>query len=133
MDNVTETINYIFAFVFIAEVLIKIIAYGTRYFKDDWNNFDVLIALITIISMILASTTSVKLGPNTTIVRSFRIGRVFKLFRRNKSLKIIFQTFMLALPALANIGSLLLLIIFIYSIMGMYLFADVKLGGMIND
>ena len=133
MDNVTETINYIFAFVFIAEVLIKIIAYGTRYFKDDWNNFDVLIALITIISMILASTTSVKLGPNTTIVRSFRIGRVFKLFRRNKSLKIIFQTFMLALPALANIGSLLLLIIFIYSIMGMYLFADVKLGGLIND
>eukprot|EP00347_Sterkiella_histriomuscorum_P008485 403344914 len=133
LDNVTETINYVFAFVFIAEVVIKIIAFGVRYFKDDWNNFDVLIAVITIISMILASKTSVQLGPNTTIVRSFRIGRVFKLFRRNKSLKIIFQTFMLALPALANIGSLLLLIIFIYSILGMYLFADVKLGGLINN
>lgn len=113
--------------------MIKIIGYGLRYFKDGWNNFDVVIVILTLISIILAVKTQVKLGPNTTIVRSFRIGRVFKLFRRNKSLKIIFQTFILTLPAMANVGSLLLLFIFIYAILGIYLFADVMLTGSLNE
>ena len=36
------------------------------------------------------------------------------------------------MPALANIGSLLLLIVLIYSILGMYLFADIKLNGALS-
>ena len=106
--------------------MIKLIAYGTRYFKDGWNNFDVIIVLLTIISITIALTTKYDVGPNTTIIRSFRIGRVFKLFRKNKSLKLIFQTFLATLPAMANIGSLLLLFIFIFSILGVYIFADIK-------
>lgn len=106
---------------FAFEVVIKIIAYGLRYFKDGWNAFDVGIVFITLLSMILAAKTNVKsLGPSTTVIRSFKISRVFKLFRRNKSLKLIFQTFMLTLPAIVNIGTLLLLIFFIYAILGVY-------------
>ncbi len=89
-DEVTETINYVFAVVFFLEAAIKIIAYGARYFKDGWNNFDLLIVLITLISIILGLHTSVTVGPSVTVIRAFRIGRVFKLFRKNKSLKIIF-------------------------------------------
>jgi hypothetical protein len=43
------------------------------------------------------------------------------------------MTFMVSLPAMANLVNLLLLIIFIYSIMGMYLFAEVKKNGALND
>jgi len=57
---------------------------------------------------------------------------VFYLFKRNKALKGTFITFLLSLPALVNIGSLILLIIFIYSVLGMYLFADIKLNGELN-
>ena len=38
----------------------------------------------------------------------------------------IFNTFLITLPALGNIGMLLLLIAFIYSILGVELFAYVK-------
>lgn len=48
-------------------------------------------------------------------------------------MKLIFQTFIAALPAMANIGSLLLLFIFIFSILGVYMFADVKLNGALNS
>lgn len=53
---------------------------------------------------------------------------MFKIFKRNKSLKIIFQTFIATLPALANVGSLMLLFLYMYSILGVFLFAHVKLS-----
>jgi hypothetical protein len=40
---------------------------------------------------------------------------------------------MVSFPAMANIGSLLLLIILIYSVLGVYLFADVKHSGVLDD
>lgn len=61
-----------------------------RYFKDRWNIFDLVIVIITILGIVLSVTLNLQLGPQTTIIRSFRIGRIFKLFRRNNSLKLIF-------------------------------------------
>ena len=43
------------------------------------------------------------------------------------------MTFLVTLPAMANIGSLLALLILIYSILGVYLFAEVKFNGELND
>ena len=68
-----------------------------------------------------------------TIIRSFRIARVFFFFKRNRSLKGTFQTFIVTLPSMANIGSLLLLIILIYAILGVYLFSTVRLSGDLNE
>ncbi len=42
------------------------------------------------------------------------------------------MTFIISLPAMANIGSLLLLIILIYAILGVYLFAEVMLNGRLD-
>ena len=66
-----------------------------------------------------------------TIIKSFRIARVLFFFRGNRTLKGTVMTFFLTLPAMTNIGSLLMLIILIYSILGMYLFADVKFNGVL--
>ncbi len=43
------------------------------------------------------------------------------------------MTFMVSLPALVNIGSLLVLINVIYSILGVYLFADIKLNDELDE
>lgn len=40
---------------------------------------------------------------------------------------------MVTLPSMANIGSLLILIVLIYAILGVYLFAQVKLSGDLTD
>lgn len=40
-----------------------------------------------------------------------------------------FQTFIVTLPSLMNIGALLGLLLYIYSVLGVNLFANVKLSG----
>ena len=85
------------------------------------------------IGVLLSNYTDIDVGTSTLVIRAFRIGRMLKLFRRFKSLKIIFQTFLVSLPALANVGSLLFLLLYIYSILGMFLFAEVKQNYPLDD
>jgi hypothetical protein len=61
----------------------------------------------------------------TSVVRTFRVGRILRLLNKAKSLKIIFNTIVITLPALANVGGLLFLLLYLYSILGIYLFATV--------
>ena len=91
------------------------------------------IIIITMLSIILANSSQFQLGPQATVIRSFRIARIFSFFKRNKALKGTFQTFLVTLPSMANIGSLLLLILLIYAILGVYLFSEVKLSGELNE
>ena len=111
----------------------KILGYGTRFFKDPWNNFDLTIVSITIIGIILNASNSNEIGPQTTIIRSFRIARVFYFFKKNKTLRATLMTFLVSLPALVNIGTLLILVNTIYSILGVYLFADIKLNNDLDE
>jgi len=84
-----------------------------------------IIVIVTLVGIFMGQYSSISFGPQTTIVRSFRIVRIFYFFKKNRALKGTLMTFMISLPAMANIGSLLLLIILIYAIMGVYLFAEV--------
>ncbi len=63
------------------------------------------------------------IGSVTSIVRSFRIGRLLRLVKRARSLRLIFNTLLISLPGLANIGALIFLLLFIFSILGTTLFA----------
>jgi len=76
---------------------------------------------------------SFDVGPQTTIIRAFRISRILRLVKRAKSLKIIFETFIITIPALVNVGGLLLLFLYLYSVLGVSLFADVKLQNTLNE
>jgi hypothetical protein len=125
--------NFFFAVVFTLELILKLTAFGNRFFKDGWNRFDAFIVLGTGVGLLLSKYTKIDLSTSTLVIRAFRIGRMLKLFRRFKSLKIIFQTFLVSLPALANVGSLLLLLLYIYSILGMFLFAGVKQNYPLDD
>ena len=50
MSQFTDTANQIFTVIFILEALIKIIALGRQYFKENWNIFDFIIIIGSIIS-----------------------------------------------------------------------------------
>lgn len=58
---------------------------------------------------------------------------MLRLVKRATSLNIIFETFLITIPALANIGGLLLLFLYLYSVIGMSLFAQVKLQEDLNS
>ena len=67
------------------------------------------------------------------VVRVFRIGRVLRLIKVAKGIRKLLFALVISLPALFNIGMLLLLLMFIYSIFGMSSFGNVKRTVGMND
>ena len=126
--EILEIVNYIFSGIFTIEAIMKLIALGGRYFNEGWNVFDFVIVIGTYIGVIVGQTTNVSVGPQTTVIRSFRIMRIFRLVKKAKSLRIISTTFIISIPALANVGGLLMLLLYLYSILGSFSFAFIKLG-----
>ena len=124
--------NYVFSGVFAVEAALKLIVYGRRYFKDKWNVFDFFVLVLSIAALSLYSA-SVKLGSAITVIRAFRLQKILKKFQALKSLRLIIQTFIASLNPLASIGSLLVLILYVYAIVGVLLFGNVKRNGKLND
>jgi hypothetical protein len=125
--------NYIFTSIFSIEAIIQLIAIEPRvYFSDGWNIFDTVIILGSVLSIFISANTSLEIRGVITILRSFRILRLLRLIKRGNSLRLIFNTFVITLHSLANIGGLLLLFIFMYSILGMIVFGTVKRNGLMN-
>jgi len=111
--------------VFTLEAILKILALGHRYFKDNWNIFDLVVVVGTIAGYIISYVSEISIGRSTALLRTFRIFRIFRLIKRAHSLQMIFTTIVVSLPALINVGSLLLLLLFFYSVLGVFLFAEV--------
>ena len=107
------------------EIFVNLMGYGMRFFTDSWNTFDLVIIILSWLGIILNQISSYNFGPQMTIIKSFRISRILFFFKGNRTLKGTIMTFLVTLPAMVNIGSLLLLIILIYSILGVNLFAQV--------
>ena len=121
---ITNILNYTFTAFFILECMFKIIAFDIRYFKKTWHIFDFVLVIISIIAFISGTH---ELGTTTQLIRTIRLGRTVYKFKQLKQLQIIFSTFLNTLSSLANVGSLMFLIIYIYSIIAVNLFGDVKL------
>jgi Ion transport protein len=133
MINTLENLNLIFTLIFTCEFLIKLAGYGSRMFIDSWNIFDAVIVAVSVFGLILTSASDSQFGPQTTIIRSFRIVRIFFFFKSNRALKNTLMTFLMSVPAMANIGALLAIFNVIYAILGMYLFAEVKPNGLLDE
>ena len=82
MQTLTDDLNYFFTALFAVEAIIKIIAIGKAYFKDGWNIFDFVVVVGSFVSIFISLSTSLNLGGTTTIVRAFRISRLFRLIKR---------------------------------------------------
>ena len=120
--------NYIFTGIFCLEAVMKMVAYGKRYFYERWNVFDFIIVIGSLAGILVGQVTSSQIGPQATIMRSFRITRILRLMQKNRHLQQIFNTFIVTIPAMANVGGLMMLFVFIYSVMGLYLFAEIKIS-----
>ena len=123
--NILEDMNYFFTAVFTIEATIKITAIEKYYFKENWNIFDFFVVIASLASIIVTLFSNFNLGGAATVIRAFRITRVMRLVKKAKNLRLVFNTFIFTLPALANVGGLLLLLLYLYSIVGMNLFGNV--------
>jgi hypothetical protein len=123
-----DYINYGFAVIFALEAILKIISFGFKaYVRDRGNIFDFLIVILTIVTSIISITMELDFGASTTFIRALRMSRIFKFIQKSKQIKVIFETLIVTIPAITNIGGLLLLLLYMFSILGVFLFADVQL------
>ena len=116
--------------IFTVEAIVKLIAQRLLYFKDSWNVFDFTVVVLTIVILIINwAGIGEQLEIMGTILRTLRIGRVFRLIKKQQKLQEIFMTLISAAPAMASLGLLLMLLIFMFAIIGMAQFSLIDLDG----
>ncbi|XP_066564744.1 sodium channel, voltage gated, type VIII, alpha subunit b isoform X1 [Amia ocellicauda] len=135
MENILYWINFIFIIVFTTEFVLKLFALRHYYFTIGWNIFDVVVVILSIVGMFLADLIEKYFVSPTLfrVIRLARIGRILRLIKGAKGIRTLLFALMMSLPALFNIGLLLFLVMFIFSIFGMSNFAYVKKGAGIDD
>lgn len=118
-----DRLNYLFALVFNLEMYMKLIGLSSQYFYSAWNLFDMTVVIGTDIGLILEFTTSGSgFSTAATVVRAFRIMRIVRLVRSQPSIKIILDTVVNIIPQISNFITLLFLLLFIFSALGINLF-----------
>ena len=58
-----DSINFLLTIIFIFELLIKLIGFGWRCFRDPWNIFDIIIVLASVVGLIFSQTNDDNFGP----------------------------------------------------------------------
>uniref|UniRef100_A0A3B5QTU4 Sodium channel protein n=1 Tax=Xiphophorus maculatus TaxID=8083 RepID=A0A3B5QTU4_XIPMA len=134
-ENILYWVNLVFIVIFSTECCLKMIALRKHYFNVGWNIFDFVVVILSIVGLLLADIIEKYFVSPTLfrVIRLARIGRILRLIRGAKGIRTLLFALMMSLPALFNIGLLLFLIMFIFSIFGMSNFAYVKKESMIDD
>ncbi|XP_030649653.1 sodium channel protein type 4 subunit alpha B isoform X1 [Chanos chanos] len=135
MEEILYMINLVFIVIFTAECALKLIALRQYFFSVGWNIFDFVVVILSIVGLLLSDIIEKYFVSPTLfrVIRLARIGRVLRLIRGAKGIRTLLFALMMSLPALFNIGLLLFLIMFIFSIFGMSNFAYVKKEAGIDD
>lgn len=107
-------VNGLILAVFVVEILLKLLAFGPRFFRSGWNIFDFLI-----VSISLMPAT----GP-LEILRALRILRVLRLLSQVPKLRVIIESLMRALPGMGWTALLLMLVFYVFAVMGTMLFGE---------
>ncbi|KAF7206980.1 sodium channel, voltage gated, type VIII, alpha subunit b isoform X3 [Nothobranchius furzeri] len=134
-EEVLYWVNFVFIVVFTGEFLLKLFALRHYYFTNGWNIFDVVVVILSIVGMFLADLIEKYFVSPTLfrVIRLARIGRILRLIKGAKGIRTLLFALMMSLPALFNIGLLLFLVMFIFSIFGMSNFGYVKHMAGIDD
>ncbi|XP_058687320.1 sodium channel protein type 5 subunit alpha-like isoform X2 [Poecile atricapillus] len=109
--------NLVFTGIFTAEMIFKVIALDPYYyFQQGWNIFDSIIVILSLMELGLSS-----MG-NLSVLRSFRLLRVFKLAKSWPTLNTLIKIIGNSVGALGNLTLVLAIIVFIFAVVGMQLF-----------
>ncbi|XP_046574320.1 sodium channel protein 1 brain-like [Haliotis rubra] len=144
VSQVLDIMNIIFTTVFTLEAMVKLIGLRWHYFRQAWNVFDFIIVILSILDITVSQLQSgvvlddllsdVFVTPTLLrVVRIFRIGRVLRLIKAAKGIRKLLFALIISLPAIFNIGALLFLILYIYAIIGLSSFGNLKINGALDD
>jgi voltage-gated sodium channel len=116
-DILLDTLDILIITIFIIELSIKIISFGEKFWKfflDPWNVFDFFIVTIALLPFH---------AEFITVLRLIRLLRLIKLLNHMPKLQLIVGALWRSIPSIGSIGLLLSLIIYMYSVAGVFLFS----------
>ncbi len=114
-----RSINYAFTAIFIAELAIRILAYGAkpqRFFRSGWNLFDFVI---------IAALFMPGVRENAALLRILRLLRVARLLKSLPDVRVLLRGAARAIRPATGLGIITGLLVFLYGMIGWTLFADV--------
>lgn len=136
-----EITGYLFTLVFFIEATLKLIAYQKTYFKNSWNKFDFMVVSFSLFDLVIKMMQNLEtdlsilssLSQLARVARIMRVTRILKLAGKKEGLQAILQTIQFSIPSLMNVVTLLILIFFMFSIMGNFLFWNIREGDVIDS
>lgn len=113
--DLLHAIDLGFIVFFTGELLLKLAAYRLRFFRSGWNVFDFTIVVITLLPF---------LG-NVSVLRALRILRVLRLISIVPQFRVVVGGFFHSLSGLAAVGGILIVMLYVFAVLGSKLFGDV--------
>jgi len=129
--NLYTYANLAFGYFYYAEAVLKVAAFGFEYFRDSWCQFDFTLVCLTFLDQFFSDFLEMFFKPPPMLLRALRMLRVVRILRLLKAargMRNLLTTFLVSIPALLNIGSLLGIFIFMYAVLGVQLFTFVQHG-----
>jgi len=118
VGGLMTTLDAIFIGIFVVELAIRILAYGSRpqdFFKDGWNVFDFIV---------ITAAFAPGLRENATLLRLARLLRVLRLVTVLPDLRGIVRAMVRSLPPISSLVVLMLMLMFVYGMVGWILFHE---------
>uniref|UniRef100_A0A673HNE4 Voltage-dependent L-type calcium channel subunit alpha n=1 Tax=Sinocyclocheilus rhinocerous TaxID=307959 RepID=A0A673HNE4_9TELE len=145
ITKLSDTLNLIFTVLFTGEMIVKLIAFKAKgYFGDPWNVFDFVIVIGSIVDVVLSEVDAAleasgglwclhgcadaeNVRVSITFFRLFRVLRLIKLLNRSEGIRNLLWTFIKSFQALPHVALLIVMLFFIYAVIGMQMFGKVAL------
>ncbi|XP_055634559.1 voltage-dependent T-type calcium channel subunit alpha-1G isoform X4 [Toxorhynchites rutilus septentrionalis] len=123
LTAIVETSNIAFSAIFAVEMVLKVIAEGPfGYVANGFNVFDGVIVILSVVELGQSYLGEGQGNSGLSVLRTFRLLRILKLVRFMPNLRRQLFVMLRTMDNVAIFFSLLILFIFIFSILGMYLF-----------
>lgn len=100
--------------IFVVEIVLKLIAFGWRFFRDSWNVFDFLVVGVALVPA----------GAGLEVLRTLRVLRVLRLISQLPQLRKVVGALLAAVPGILSTGALLSLIFYVAAVMATTFFRD---------
>lgn len=124
-NKTLDELNIGFSLFFMLEAIIKLCGLGFKgYLSDKYNVFDAFIVIGSIIDIVLSLILNYSSRGVMTVLRSFRLMRIFKLAKQWKRLDHLLQTIGRTLNDIGTFSILMLLFMLSFALLGMELFAN---------
>lgn len=112
--HIIDQIDIIILVIFVIEMALKVYAFGSDFFKSPWNLFDMAVVLVSIVPS----------AGSFAVLRALRVLRTLRLLNNIPKLKIIIESLIHAVPSIGWIMVLLMIIYYIFAVIGTNLFGN---------